>query len=175
MRALKTRFALIGLAALGLLIAGCLVSGTFIIVDDFQFTAQSGFYYYRVDITDNKDWQEHKDEIDDVDAVGAEFFITSEEEGPVTFSVYIDDYTPDGEPTPNVVPATATVIIDSLVVNPGKHHMTYAQSLKIIVGTARLKALAKTGRFDYFGISSGNLGETFRVDSAKVICTVTAG
>lgn len=174
MRALKAKFTLVGIAALGLLVAGCLVSGTFIVVDDFQFTAQSGFYYYQVDITENPDWKEHQDEIDDVDAVGAEFFITSEEEGPVTFSVYIDDYSGLG-PAPTSVPATASVIIDSLIVNPGKTHITYVKSLGIIQNTTRLKALAKTGRFDYFGLSSGSLGETFRVDSAKVICTVTAG
>jgi len=173
MRAIVTKLSLVGAAALCLLFAGCLVSATFVLVDDFEFTAQSGFYFYQVDITDEPDWQDHKDQIDMVDAVGAEFYITSTESGPVTFSAFIDDYSGTGS-NPTSVPGTASAIIEDLTINPGQTHITYVQSLGIIKNTARLKALAKTGKFDYYGTSTGNLGTSFRVDSAKVIVTVSA-
>ena len=55
--------------------SGCkyIISGTFVIVENIEFTAGSGFYFYQVDITDEEDWDEHKDDIDFIDAVGVEF------------------------------------------------------------------------------------------------------
>lgn len=173
MRAIISKLSIVGAVALGLLFAGCLVSATFILVEDFEFTAQSGFYFYQVDITDEPDWEDHKDQIDLIDAVGAEFYITSTETGPVTFSAYINDFSGSGS-NPTSVPGTASAIIEDLSIQPGQTHINYVQSLGIIKNTTRLKALAKTGKFDYFGTSSGNLGTSFRVDSAKVIVTVSA-
>jgi hypothetical protein len=163
---------LFGLALIALLAVGCLVSGTFIIVDDFTFTAQSGFYFYPVDITTEQAWIDHKDQINQIDVVGAEFWITSTESGPVTFDVYIDDFSGG---TPTSVPGTASKILDAFTVNPGAdQHITYTQSLGLITNTARLKTLAKTGKFDYFGTSTGNAGTTFKIDSGKVIVTFSA-
>jgi hypothetical protein len=167
---------IISLAIIVLLSAGCkdmLVSGTFIIVKSFSFTAQSGFYFYQVDITDDPDWQEHKDKIHKIDAVGVEFYITSTEAIDVTFNAYIDDWSGLG-PVPSSVPATATQIIKDFTVSPGKTKITYKQSLGILTGIDRLKALAKIGKFDYYGTSTGNTGTDFKIDSAKVIVTVSA-
>ncbi len=165
--------ALAGLIAVSALITGCLVSGTFIIVEDFNFTAGSGFYHYTVDITDEADWEDHKDDIDMIDAVGAEFYITSTEAGNVTFSVYIDDF---GTNYLNEagVEAGATPIIEDLTVAPGTTKITYAQSLGLIKNVTELKRLAKLGQFEYFGTSTGNLGTAFVVDSGKVIVTFSA-
>lgn len=159
------------LLALGL--NGCLVSGTFIIVEEIDFTAASGFYFYQVDITDDPDWEEHKDKIDFIDAVGVEFYITSTESIDVTFNVYIDDYSGPAS-SPTEVPSTATKIIDNLVVSPGVTKISYSESLGFLTGVDRLKALTKTGKFDYYGASSGNDGTTFVIDSGKVIVTFSA-
>ena len=164
--------ALVGLIAVAAIVSGCLVSGTFIIVDDFSFTAASGFYHYTVDITDNADWKDHKDDIDFIDVVGAEFYITNTGAAE-TFSVYVDDFG-DVHATEGDVEANATPIIEDLTVNPGTTKVTYAQSLGIIKNVARLKALAKTGQFEYYGTSSGNIGTDFVVDSGKVIITFSA-
>jgi hypothetical protein len=174
MIAVKNLFRLLGLALIALLAVGCLVSGTFIIVEDFEFTAQTGFYFYPVDITSEPDWEDHKDDINQIDVVGVEFWITSTESGPVTFDAYVDDFS-GTTPTSLPVPATATKIIDAFTVNPGANqHITYAQSLTFIKGVDRLKALAKTGKFDYYGTSTGNEGNTFKIDSGKVVVTVSA-
>ena len=157
---------IMGLTLMAFLTTGCLlVSGTFVIVKEFSMTAGSEFYYYQVDITDEPDWEDHKD------AVGVEFIITSTEPGDVTFSVFIDDYGTGGG---SGIPFSATKIIDDITISPGVTHITYAQSLGFLTGIERLKELTKTGKFDYYGVSSGNDGSTFVITSAKVIATFSA-
>ncbi len=172
----KIKILLILLSSLILAVAltGCkyIISGTFVFVEDIEFSAAGGFYFYQVDITDEPDWQEHKDDIDFVDAVGVEFHIISTEEGNVTFNAYVDDYSGPGS-LPTSIPAKATKIIDGLIVPPGETNITYAESLKFLTGLDRLKALVKTGRFDYYGQSSGSVGTTFIIDKGKVIVTLS--
>ena len=164
---------LLGAALIALLAAGCLISGTFVIVDDFTFTAKSGFYFYQVDLTTNSDWDDHKDQIDLIDAVGAEFYISSTEPDTVTFNVYVDSPTADSTTVDSL--GTAVKIIDQLEVPPGlNQHITYVQSLGFITHIAELKTFVKAGKFNYYGTSSGNLGTAFKVDSGKVIVTFSA-
>jgi len=173
MHSLKNRIGMLGLLLIGLITLGCLVSGTFIVVESFTFTAQSGFYFYQVDITENSDWEDRKDDIDFIDADGLEFFITSTESGDVTFNAYIDDYSGSSS-SPTSRPSTATKIIDSFTVSPGTTWISYDQSLGILTGVERLKTLTKLGQFDYYGESTGNDGNTFVIDSGKVIVTFSA-
>jgi hypothetical protein len=167
MKQLRNRFGLFGLVLIGLAFGGCLiVSGTFIVVDDFSFTTYDQGYYYQVDVTQEPDWQDHKDQIDFIDAVGFEMYITNASGAPATFDVWVDDF---GTGTP--MQGTATKVLDQLTVPSGKSKLTYAQSLSHIVGLTRLKALAKEGKFDYYGQSS--VGAQFTVDSGKVVITVS--
>lgn len=164
------------LLGLFILIApGCydIVSGTFIVVEKFVMTAETGFYYYPVDVTDDATWQKHKEDIDFIDAVGAEFYITNTTGSNVTFNAYVDDMTHPDSADPVAIPTTATKIIDDFTVAPGVSVIDYKTSLGIIVGLDRLKDLAKTGQLDYFGTSSANDGGNFIIDSAKVIITVS--
>ncbi len=174
MKTLKRNLSLPFILVAALLAAGCLlVSGTFVIVEDFSFTAQGDFYFYQVDITDEEDWEEHKDQIDAIDVVGFEFFITSTAATDITFSAYVDDYSGIG-PIPTAVPGTATVILDEITIPPGASHIIYAESLTLIQGVDRLKALTKTGQFDYYGTSSADVDDVFTIDSAKIIVTFSA-
>lgn len=162
---------LFGLALIALLAVGCLISGTFIIVEDFNFTAQGGNYFYKVDITTNQEWEDHKDKIDQIDAVGVEFYISSTESGPVTFNAYVDEYGVDS----TTVPGDTKKIIDAFTVNPGlDQHITYTQSLTFLKNLELLKSLAKTGKFYYWGTSTGSEGSSFVIDSGKVIVTFSA-
>lgn len=175
MRALKMKFALIGLAAFGLLLSGCLLSGTFVIDEDFSFTAASGFYFYPVDVTSEPDWEDHKDNIDMIDVVGFEMTMNNANPGDVTFSVYVaptaatQQYDTKGELDDN-----AYVVIDDLTVPAGTSTMTYAASLGKLKNLAKLKELAKTGKFHYYGVAEGMTSETFTVDPGKIIITVSA-
>ncbi len=172
----KSLLVILGLLILCIVAVGCkdiLISGTFIFVKTFDFTAQGGIYYESIDITTDPDWNEHKEKIDFVDAVGVEFFITSTEAVDVTFDAYIDDYAMLLS-WPASIPGSATQIIDSLVVPPGVTHVTYKQSLGFLVGLEELKTLSKLGMFNYYGESTGNDGSTFIIDSAKIIVTLSA-
>jgi hypothetical protein len=170
MKQLKTRFGLAGLLLIALVTGGCLiVSGTFIVVADFSFSTYDQDYHYSVDVTQESDWQDHKDNIDFVDAVGFQMDFTNNSGSAVTFDVWIDTAGAPGS-TPG---AGATKIINGLTIpaTPVKSHVSYAQSLSYITGLDRLKALAKEGKFEYYGHAS--VDGSFNVDSGKVIITVS--
>lgn len=166
--------ALAGLIAVSALISGCLVSGTFIIVEDFEFTAQTGFYHYSVDLTDEPDWEDHKDDIDAIDAVGFEFTITSYSDATTTFNAWV---TGAGTNYGSVeeIAANATKIINDLTV-PANDSLTitYVQSLGHITNLEALKALVKTGQFEYYGTSTNNPDNVFDVTDGKVVVTLSA-
>jgi hypothetical protein len=177
MRTYKMKTTVAGFVLIGLLTAGCLLSGTFVVKKDihFDFTAGDVLYFYGVDITEEPDWKDHKDDIQFIDAVGVEFFIRNTGQVTDTFNVWIDEFS-DPASTPTSVPGTASKIINNFVVPPGTTHITYDQSLKILTGLDRLKQLAFKGMFDYYATSTGSsIGSTFFVDSGVVWVTVSAG
>ena len=159
-----------GLLLVAALIAGCLLSGTFVISEPIKFKMQNDFYFQQVNLTDNATWKKHKENIDFIDAVGMELYITSGESGTVTFNAFVDKYSGPLS-NPLTVPTSATKVIDSLRVPPGKTKITYKQSLTILTGLDQLKALVKAGQFDFFATSSSGFGSSFRVDSGRVIVT----
>ncbi|MBI5266125.1 MAG: hypothetical protein HY851_02720 [candidate division Zixibacteria bacterium] len=157
-------------ALIALMAVGCLISGTFVIIVDLPLTATSGYYWCQVDVTTKQAWADHKDDIDQIDAIGLDLWMTNADSVPVTINVNVADYS-DGRP---MSPGLATNIYQ-LTVNPGAdQHITYAQSLALIRNTDRLKALVKTGKFNVEMNSTVNLGSTFTVDSGKVIITFSA-
>ncbi len=162
-----------GLLLAAIVFAGCIVSATFVIHEPIKFTMQNDFYFQQVNLTDNATWKEHGDQIDFIDAVGMILYITSAENGNVTFNAFVDKYSgPSSNPT--IVPTTSTKIINNLQVAPGKTTISYKQSLKIITGLDRLKELVKKGQFDFFATSSSGFGSSFRVDSGEVVVTFSA-
>ncbi|PWB68532.1 hypothetical protein C3F09_11480 [candidate division GN15 bacterium] len=175
MRTIRTKLSLVGLVALGLVTAGCLVSGTFVISHDFTFTAAEGFYFYPIDVTAEPDWAKHRDDINDIDAVGFEMTMNNENPGPVTFSAYIAPYDtlPQYE-TKDELDSNAYIVIADLEVPSGTSTMTYAQSLGHIQNLAKFKELAITGKFSYYGVAEGITPGSFTVDPGKVILTVSA-
>jgi hypothetical protein len=176
MKAFKKGLWLPVVLVLGLLFTGCLlISATFVIVEDFSFTAAGGFYHESFDLTSNSDWQDHKDNIDMIDAVGFEMtFINSNPEA-VTFNAYI---APAGASytTKTQLDSLAYVVIHDLTVQPDTTVMTYGQSLTHIQNFGRLKDLVKSGAFEYYGTSSssGSLVGQFKIDPGKVIITFSA-
>ncbi len=174
MRNLLARYKITAGLVIVALLAGCIVSGTFIIIEPITFEADEDFYFYRLDITDDATWEDHKDDIQFIETVGAEFYISSSETEDVTFSCYVDEYDAGGL-SPISVPATATAIIEDYTVSPGTTKISYLTSLKIIKNIDRLKALTFKGKFDCFAEVSENTGSTFAIDSAKVIVTLGAG
>lgn len=184
MKKLLTQSTLFGsLILAGLVIAGCLVSGTFVIVRNvnFTFTADQGFYWYPVDLTDDSDWKKHQDEIDDIDAVGFEFKIQNTSSEDCEFNVWFDRTS--GPADPNNFPTSfdpvtlgAVKVINGLTVAAGATRtVTYAESLGHISNLAAFKTIIKSGRFDYYGTSCGGTDDArFIVTGGKIIITVSA-
>lgn len=170
------RLGLFGIMAVGFLISGCLlISGTFVIVEDFSFSGETGFYHYWVDLTNEEDWEDHKDDIDDIDLVGFEMNFTNNDSEPVTFNAYIDD---GGEfdvwADYAEVDANAVKILDNLTLPVGKSHLTYGDSFKYIMNVEAMKKLVKKGQFHFYGVSEGGISKDFVIDSGKVVVTFTA-
>lgn len=179
MRRLFRTGSLIALAATIVVIGGCLVSGTFTVVEEFHFTAATGFYPYHIDVTGEPDWDDHSDDINAIDLVGFELYLTNNESSEVTFRAYVDD----GENPLCLTPAcldtnsTKIVIIDDLTIPAGpggKRHVTYGESFTYLVNMDSLKTLMKTGKLNYYGTSTTGTDAGFVIDTGKVIVTFSA-
>jgi hypothetical protein len=169
------KLGLLGIIAVGLLLGGCiLISGTFVIVQTFDLSAQSGFYYYNVDITEEPDWEDHKDNIDAIESVGFELWTDNFEGEGWSFDVYLDGADQPVYTDRDDVIANATQVLDGLAIPRGPMHLTYGESFAYVINVETMKALVKTGQFHYYGFARGELIHGYEVDSGKVIVTVAA-
>lgn len=174
MRKIKTYMILSAPLILMVMMAGCILSGTWVIKEPIEFTAATGFYFKAFDFSESSTWEDHQDDIHQIDAVGAHLYITSDEPGKVQFSMYVDEYSGAVVP-PASVPGDAKAIFDGVEISPGQNEITYAESLKKIQNVDYWKKLALTGQFDVYVTSTGAIGETFSIDSGEVIITFSAG
>ncbi len=184
MRRKLSKLSFLVLITMALVFTGCLISGTFVIVEDvsFDFTANRGFYWYPVDLTGNSVWEDHKDDIDDIDALGMQFTIINTTDVNTEFNAWFVKATgPAGDPSdpgdwPTAIPAGALKVIDGLTVAAGAtRHIGYMGSLAYINNIEKLKEIIKTGRFDYYGQSTGGSGDdTYDVRDGKLVVTISA-
>ncbi len=166
--------ALAGLIVVAAVVSGCLVSGTFIIVEDFEFTGQTGYYHYSVDLTNEPDWEDHKDDIDMIDAVGFEFTITNNSNVATVFNAWVTEAGTDYGSVAEITGNATKVITDLAVPALGTVPVTYAQSLGHLTNLEALKTLVKSGRFEYYGTSTNNPDVNFDVTDGKIIVTFSA-
>jgi len=172
MKKIMKKLGVVGLISIALLVSSCIVAATFIIDEVIFFTPKNAFYFEQVNLTTNEDWQEHSDKIDFIDAIGVEFYITSTAAGSVTFDAYVDDHSGFGA-DPSAVPVGAIKIIDDFTIDPGIGGMTYLESLGEILELDTLKHYGKLGMFDFYVTTTGTVGTTFVIDSARVIATIS--
>jgi hypothetical protein len=156
------------------MMAGCILSGTWIIKQPINFTAGTGFYFKAFDFSTSSVWEDHEDDIHAIDAVGALLYITSDEPDTVAFSMFVDEASGSIFP-PASVPADARAIFEDVEIPPGVSKITYAESLTMIKNIDYWKTLALTGQFDVYVTSEGAIGETFTIDSGEVVVTFSAG
>jgi hypothetical protein len=180
MKKLYAKLGAFGLVLIGLISAGCLVSGTFVIVKGFEveFTADRGFYWCPIDMTVDPDWAEHQQDIDDLDALGLVFTIENTSDVAATFTI---SFATSSVPAitavaPDAIPAGAVTVLSGLTVAAGEtRNITYSESLGMIGDIAAIKAVVLTGRFDYFGTSTGGSGDDpFNITEGQIIVTVSA-
>jgi hypothetical protein len=180
MHSLKNKLGILGLLLIGLVTFGCLISGTFVIVEgvNFNFTANTGFYWYPVDLTGNSDWEEHEDKIDFIDAIGFSFVIQNTSSENCEFNVWFVGATgdPPGSPPLSFPPTGGVQVISGLEVAAGSTRtVTYAESLTHLINVEEFKHIVMTGRFDYYGTSCGGTDDDeFIVTNGKIIVTVSA-
>jgi hypothetical protein len=169
-------FGLLALILIALFVSSCIVSATFVINEKFHFAPKEGFYFYQVNLMENETWDEHYEDIDDIEAVGFVFYISTTAQEDIFFSVYVDDYSGFGS-DPSEVPSSADVVLDSLIIQGGSvtSKVSYSTTVGLIEHIDRLKALTKTGQFDVYTTSTGTVGGNFIIDSAWVVVTFSAG
>lgn len=173
MKYISNKVSLPVLIILAIFVSGCLlVSGTFVVVDDFEFTTNTNFYYYFADITDEDEWEDHKDDIDQIDLVGFEMTLINDGGTAITFEAFIDLSDQPIYSTYAQVNDNTTLIFGPLVVPPGGITVSYGGSFAYLKNVEILKELVKSGAFHFYGTSSG--GESFTVEKGKVIITFTA-
>lgn len=163
------------LTAVALILAGCIVTGTFIadlMVRDLTFAATENLYYEQVDLTENEDWDEHKDDIKSIDLVGFELWIENTSGSAQTFKGYIDDANNQLYQTQALVEANATIILDELTLAPGDNYVSYPESFAYIKNLETMRTLLESGQFNVYGLATGG---TFELDSLRVVVTFTAG
>jgi len=175
MKQIISKAGLLTIAGAVVLLAGCiLISGTFVIVEPFSFTTHTGFYYYNIDITDEPDWEDHKDDIDNVDLVGFEMWFQNNSATSVSFRVYIDDPDEPVYSSFSEVDANASLILSDLKLPEGETHLTYGNSFAYVQNVEALKELVKGGEFHFYGVSTGGANPMYQVDSGMVIVTFSA-
>lgn len=179
MRLLSDRFGLTsGLIILALL-TGCLISGTFVVTAFFteqDFTTQGEVYFFVVDLTQESEWEDHQDDIESVDLIGFELWITNHDSVAAKFRAYVDElgqpvYNTEAELISNAVPK----VFGDLTINPGANTVTYAESLALLTNLEALKTLVESGTFQYYGVATTGNVAGYTIDSARVIVTLSAG
>ncbi len=181
MNCLKRNLGIVGAVMAVSLLAGCLLSGTFIfsymLVKDKDLIYYNDLYYASVDWTDDDDWEDHQDNIKDIDLVGFELWATNAGETADTFTVYIADLQSslDGSSTRSEVDSVATLAVNGLPIAPsGQTHVTYGQSFKYLDNVETLKNLTEAGKFKLFAFMTSP-SANLTVDSVRVIVTLTVG
>jgi len=173
---------LLPLIVIVLFLAGCLVSGTFNVVKTIPFSTQTGYYPYAVDITDEADWEKHKDKLDEVELIGFELWITNFEPVEWKFWAYADNFNDECLSLSCFNESTTkfkifdTLTVSAAVVTGGSHkYVSYVESFKYLGNQEKLKKMLLTGQFNYYGFATGGTsGSGGIVDSVRLIVTFNA-
>ncbi len=175
------KYTLMAACTLALLLpAGCnLVSGTVVIEEMFYNLSPNGtgnYYYVSLDVTSNSTWEDHKDNIKDIDNIGFEIWLSSTSADANSFNCYVDDLSSslDGSSSSSAIQAGATHVLVDVPMPPGESFIGYAASFGHIANLETLKTLGETGQFKFWALADVTTSE-FTVDSVKVVLTLTAG
>ena len=166
---------LLGLAAF-VLLAGCgIISITITIDEDFDVTSTGDFWYKSFDVTENEDWIEHEDDIEFVELVMFDIWMTNHAGSPITFDAYVHHYDSTLITTRPAFDAATTPVqvLSDIVIPAGESkHLTAGQSLAHIVNLPEMKERALDGQFHIYGTSEGGSSFDFSIDSGKVLITL---
>ena len=103
--------------------ANCITSGNILVVvdiDNFDAQTDTEFETRRVDLSENEDWKEHKEDINSIDDLGFAVRITNNADVPAAGQLYVWSNPKGATTTVDEVRANAILVLDGIVVEPGK-------------------------------------------------------
>ncbi len=161
---------------LAALVCGCwLFSGTWVIiydVDNADIFATEHFYKFTVDLTKESVWQDHKDDLDNIEDIAITFKLTNNLSDTATGKVYVSSE--DTLSNASSVENSATIILDGLSV-PGNDslHVNMAHYYDLLQNFETLRDLVKIGVFTSYAIVPDTVNVKFR--DVTVVVTFSAG
>jgi hypothetical protein len=165
---------------LGLFILnGCVVTGTFVIdfhVSSTDLDDEGEFIHFAVDLTEEDDWNDHKDKIKYIDNIGFQLWLTNGSDEPMSATFYIDDYV-DSAPYGDSleVKANADLILTGLSAPAdSKVYIDWPTSLSMVRNIDIIRTYAESGKFSVYSLNTSS-SINYTLDSANVIVTFTAG
>jgi hypothetical protein len=162
----------IGLGVLALLMTlgnNCITSGNIMVVMDLApVTGQTNtnFNPCTVDLTNNSDWKEHKDQLNSVDDIGFACTIVNHESSAATGQIWISD---KSYSTPDAVKASAVKILDGIVVPAnGTRSIDWSESAGFLSNFNEAKTIVYTEKFYlYFMVDETSL--SFHIDVKDIV------
>lgn len=158
------------------LLAGCIMVGTFVI--DYEFASDENFdglMSFDIDLTEEEDWEEHKDKIKDIDNVGFVLQVANNDDEDVDVEMYIDAV---GEPIYyelEDIQANMDIILDNVTfAASGVTTIDWPTSLTKVKNVAILKDYAESGVFRIYLVSDQTSVDV-TIEFGVVAVTVTAG
>lgn len=166
-------FVALGLA-LVILLTGCgLISVTFLLDEDIDTTSvPADLFYFGVDVTDEEDWEDHKDDIKQVNWVSFELYLSNPGGTAVMFDGYIDDIDNAICGTVACAEGKTRILKDISIPASGSTHIRMGDSFAYEENIETLKTLAEAGAFHFYGVSDGG---AFVLDSGRVVVAIVAG
>lgn len=145
----------IGLGILALLLMlgnNCITSGNIIVVyeeiPDLVGQTNTSFNPRSVDLTENGDWKEHRDQLNSVDDIGFACKITNHESTVATGQIWISD---KSYSTPDAVKASALKILDGISVPAGgTRSIEWKESADYLSNFLEAKKIVYTEKFNLY-------------------------
>ncbi len=167
----------LGMAVLaaGLMVAGCIVSGQFVVVIVWGGFASTDTSLNKetVDLTTNSTWEEHKDEIQDIIDVKFKVTIKNNAGSAATGEVYVSTvlYTTLAD-----VRAHATRVLHGISVAPGATvTIGFDESAAYRENLDQLLSLVKDGKFYLYGIAENTPFNIEIMSGSQLLVTFSAG
>lgn len=158
----------LGVLALFLMLGNnCVTSGNIVVVMDLpSVTGQTNtsFNPEFVDLTENDDWKEHKDQVNSVDDIGFACKITNYESSVATGQIWISD---KSYSSPTDVTAHAVKILDGIAVPAGgTRSIEWSESADFLSNFNEAKTIVYTEKFYLYFMAA----ETpFHIDVTDIV------
>ncbi|GAB4315013.1 MAG: hypothetical protein Kow0074_02370 [Candidatus Zixiibacteriota bacterium] len=169
------RHPLLWAGAVALVLAGCIISGQFVIVVEWGgiVSTDTQLNDEFVDLTTNETWQDHKDDIQSIVDAKFEVTITNNLGTTASGEVYVSD---QGNLTLEDLDTKATRILFGIEV-PGNQSVTigFNESAQYQENLQTLLDLAETGQFYLYGVAASTPFNIEIQQGSRILVTLSAG